>query len=279
MNRAREIIADCNRVVDSANDLAIEWYVERRIAEEVESLEALLEDDDSHEPAVYYDKLDFPDLVDRQTVLGLISDQIDARRDRLSREREARRRESSQRPLLASSLTEQHFRDMVYNPPVYPQPPNYALESQMMREREAIDVVVRDARHQIRTVNGYIDSIRGNPESSPQITWALFLVTILFFAGVIYPLSFMPFSPGGSFNISFMAFFELLQTLKGFLLLVVSFVFTSILVLFFRLNIYLRYPKALLQSFERFSRISTYSKHFEIMDRNQRAGAASHNNQ
>ncbi|MDD5125842.1 hypothetical protein [Methylovulum sp.] len=82
----------------------------------------------------------------------------------------------------------------------------------MEKQQESIKFVEREARHHTKLVADFHDSIKGNPESSWAINSALFLVSLLFCVGVIYPLSIMPtptnwippaFSPKNLFNISY----------------------------------------------------------------------------
>lgn len=153
---------------------------------------------------------------------------------------------------------------------------NLNIFAALNKEKQAIDAVIREAKHQMRINSNQLDAIRGNPESSLQITYALFLVTVLFYMGVICPLSFLPMSIGGEFELSFCVFWNALFTLKGLLLVVTSLVFTAVLVMFFWLNIKLKYPQDIVREVEQFSQLSAYSHYFGIYDENQFRGASNH---
>src|SRR5690606_8761633 len=129
----------------------------------------------------------FPIFYERKKALRVIANVIERRRQQLELERQEAARRAAERKTLGGI-----YADPLMSVHQIPEIPNMALSANLTKERDAIDQVVRDARHQIRLVKGFLDSARGNPESSPQITFALVLVTILFYAGVIYPLSFMP---------------------------------------------------------------------------------------
>ncbi|QIB64047.1 hypothetical protein [Kineobactrum salinum] len=278
-NRAKELLAESRRIVDSANDLSIEWYLERRIADEVGDLNEILERDDSQAPEVYYDQLHFPYLLERKRALEIIANAKELRRRRIAHKEEKKRREAEERSKVGPFHQSLHLQPFPHVPDPMARITSAHVQNQTEREREAIDTVVRDARHQIRVVNDFLDSIRGNPESSPQITHTLLLVTVLFFAGVVYPLSFLPATPNGMIELSLSAFWPLLFSLKGALLAVVAAVFTAVLLMFFWLNISLRYSEELIEDLSQFTDLRRYSAYFEVMETNERAGAAAHNGQ
>jgi len=269
-NRANEVLAGCQRVVDSANDLAFDWYNERVIEIEFQKLDELLEDDHSKSPEQVYDELQFPLFYERSKAISTIGLFIERRRQRIERARlEEERRASERRTLSPLAFIESDTMQ-----PLMPDFPNYGLEANIEKEQDAIDQAIRDARHQARMAADILDAVTGNPESSPQITFALVLVTILFYTGVIYPLSFMPLPHNAEIILTLSAFWSLITSLKGLLLLVISLVFTSILVVFFWLNVNLRYSKELLMQLYRFTSIEAYSPYFKIMEENERAGSA-----
>lgn len=113
------------------------------------------------------------------------------------------------------------------------------FEQKTKEEQMNIGIEVYDHTQSIRNL---LDSIKGNPESSKEITCALALVTLLFFVGVIFPLSFMPtpdrcYIPMLSeifFNIDFVS-------LKGGLLTAISLIFTVTLGMFWVMNNWMKY--------------------------------------
>lgn len=269
-NRAKELIAESQRVVDSASDLDIDWYLEQRIEDELDELNDLFKIDDALPPEAYYDKLNFPLLLDRERAIGIIKDAGEQRRQRIAYDEERKRRAAEVG--AKAGLFDRAFH--LELPTALDGIRDANARSQVVREREAIDAVARDAKHQIRVVKDFLGTIRGSPESSPQITYTLLIVKLLFFAGVIYPLSFLPMPIDGTLQLSFAAFWSLLFSLKGALLALVSVAFTSILVMFFWLNLSLRYAKSVVEELSQFTALGRYSQYFAIMDTNKRAGAA-----
>ncbi|MBD8668387.1 hypothetical protein OQ519_20945 [Pseudomonas lurida] len=122
-----------------------------------------------------------------------------------------------------------------------------------------------DAKHHARVVSDFLDSIKGNPESPPQITYSLILVLLLFFVGVIYPLSFMPASstPNIIFSLSLAATY--LLSLKGFFLGIISTAFTVIVMLFFYTNIKMKYPTESVNTLQKLAIPENYCENFKFL--------------
>jgi len=94
------------------------------------------------------------------------------------------------------------------------------------------------------------------------------LIVILFFAGVIYPLSFLPVNNDYGIHISIDAFIPLLFSLRGALLAAVSIVFMIVVTMFFRTNLRLRYCQSDVLDLETFTRLSKYSEYYGVMEDN-----------
>ena len=122
-----------------------------------------------------------------------------------------------------------------------------------------------EAKHHARVVSDFLDSIKGNPESPPQITHALILVLFLFFMGVIYPLSFMPASNSPTLGFSFELITQHIISLKGFFLITISIAFTTIVLLFFNTNIKMKYPPNTVKKLEDLALPKNYCESFKHM--------------
>lgn len=273
VNKCRNTLTQCRRVVDSAEGLYFEWYNKHTNKKQYHELSELFEADEYLTPEQYYDQLKFSSFSPRNETLQKIESIIKNNKVQQEKEREALRQRAASH--------QQYRPGFAYIEPAHVKFSNLphlnmGLDNNLQKEREAIDSIIRDARHHIRLASNMLDSVKGNPESSPQITYALALVTILFFIGVIYPLSFMPTNPEGNFNLSFSAFFTLLLTIKGAFLAALSLIFGAVLILFFWLNKTLKHPEGTIQNLESYTHITSYSEYFSIMDENERLGAASH---
>jgi len=145
----------------------------------------------------------------------------------------------------------------------------------MEKKQESIKFVEREARHHTKLISDFHDSIKGNPESSWAINSALFLVSLLFCVGVIYPLSFMPtptgwVPPAFSLKEFFDSAFQLkyiLKDIKGVLLIAVSLIFFVIIFMFSLINNNMKYNSSDVEKLELFKSIGSYSKYFERMEK------------
>lgn len=272
-SRMRELLVLAQRIVDDAGDLSIDWYNKRIAEREIERLGDILEKDNEETSAQLYNRLKFSVFTEKYIALQIIENVIEARRQRLEREREAERRrvEAAGRNGIGglSNLFGSSIADRVRDfKPLIPQ-----LGPALEKERDAIDLVVRNARHHIRLVSDFLDSVHGNPESSPQITYALIMITALFFVGVIYPLSFMPIRLDTVPVLSIGAFVDIAFSLKGVLLITVSCIFTGVLAMFFAMNLRMKYQTEVIQKLIEFTSLGAYSKYFMVMESNQKEGA------
>lgn len=120
-----------------------------------------------------------------------------------------------------------------------------------------------EAKHHARVVSDFLDSIIGNPESPPQINYALILVLFLFFMGVIYPLSFMPASNSPTLGFSFELITQHIISLKGFFLITISIAFTTIVLLFFNTNMKMKYPLDTVKKLENLASPKNYCEYFK----------------
>ncbi|MBZ0106948.1 MAG: hypothetical protein K8H84_15125 [Sulfuricella denitrificans] len=274
-NRMRELMVLARKIVDDAGDLSIDWYNKRIAEREIDRLERLLEKHEGEPAEQLYDRLKFSVFIEKEIALQIIRNVIESRKQRLEREREEERRqlEEAQRKGRAFSALAgiSAITSRVHD---FKVPLDMSLGPALEKERETIDLVVRNARHHIRLVRDFLDSVQGNPESSPQITYALALITLLFFVGVIYPLSFMPTRIDTTPVLSVGAFFDIAFSLRGALLMAVSAIFTGVLGMFFAMNVRMKYGAEDIQKLVEFSSLGAYSKYFSVMEKNQKTGAA-----
>lgn len=271
-NRMRELLVLAQRIVDDASDLSIDWYNKRIVEREIDQLNDFLEKHSDETPEQLYCRLKFSIFIEKHVALQIIENVIESRNRRIEKEQEIRRKrleEQSRRGGTFAAFAE--FAEIA-NPAFNTRSSlNVHLAPALEKERDAIDLVVRNARHHIRLVRDFLDTVRGNPESSPQITYALALIVALFYVGVIYPLSFMPTKMDTPPALSFGAFIDIAFSLRGVLLIAVSAIFTSILAMFFVMNMRMKYQLQEIEKLVEFSSLGAYSKFFQVMDENESA--------
>lgn len=251
-NKKRQIkkfTSNSMRLEDEANARYFDWYSERTLENEFESLERRLkEDDEILSPEQYYFELNFPEFVEKEKVLSGIQQKIDIH----------------QTPSSRDSL---NFPFHITTPPINI-PTNLSISQQLSEERDLIYKLINDTNHHIRDLRDFLAAIKNNPESSGLITFSIISVSVLFFVGVIYPLSFLPLEQGVEISISLSVFWDILFSLKGAWLFAVSLIFNIILLVFLVINIKMKHSKSEIETLERYSKIQNYSSHFEIMQNN-----------
>lgn len=257
--RMQELITLGEKLVDATSRLSFDWYHKHDSAGEIEDLEKLLEKDETDEPESLYEKLRFSPYIARADAIQTIARVKAYRVDRLRREREESKCKIEQvRGLgMASAFAIPASSELLrgLNSSLHLQP-------QITKEREEIDTMYTEVKHHARVVSDFHAIVVSHPESSSLITASLILILTLFFAGVIYPLSFMPLPTGWKPSLSFSEIPSFLFSLRGALLIIVSILFTTMLAMFFILNVRMRYPQILLEQLEQYKNLSKYSKYF-----------------
>ena len=257
--RMHELITSGEKLVDATSRLSIDWYHNHHSAREIEKLEKLLDEDGYDEPESLYEKLNFSPYIAKADAIQTIADAKSYREDRLRHELEESKRKMQKagrfdldfaRPMISGLSTSMH------------------MQPQLTKERDDIDTMYTEVKHHTRVVSDFHALVATHPESSRLITASLILILTLFFAGVIYPLSFMPLPTGWKPSLSFSEIPSFLFSLRGVLLTIVSILFTAMLTMFFFLNIQMRYPKTLIEQLEQYKDLTKYSQYFANREEN-----------
>jgi len=136
---------------------------------------------------------------------------------------------------------------------------------ELMRARnDNFNESYREARHHSRVALEFLGSIKNDPESPSQISWALALVLCIFFIGVIYPLTFMPAAGAPQLGFSFDIIYHHVISFKGFLLGVISTAFTVIVALFFNTHAGMKYSDVDVQEVEKLTDVKNYCAYFKF---------------
>jgi hypothetical protein len=133
------------------------------------------------------------------------------------------------------------------------------------KTREGLGASYREARHHARESAIFLESIEGNPESPRLISLALLLVLIIFFSGVIYPLSFMPASGPPNIELSIEAIKFHVCSFKGFLLGLIGTAFTVIVTIFFVTNDRMKYLASDIEQIRKLTDVSWYCDSFKFV--------------
>lgn len=265
-NKAQDILVDCRRVMDLSKNRYFDWYNKHTNSREYEKLIKMLKGGENLSAIEFYSKLNFSTFSPKNEIVENINIKINGYKE------EKRKKEEELRQLAA--MNSQRNSMYASMKPVHTElisPMNIDLIKELRRERELIESTLGDVRHHIRMAQNMMDDISDNPESSTLITKMLIFVGLLFFFGVVYPLSFLPVNTGEEIKLYFnfdTIIFHIIS-IKGAFLLLLSFLFSSILITFFLLNIKLKYSNKLISELLECQKLSSYSIYFAIMEENE----------
>lgn len=133
---------------------------------------------------------------------------------------------------------------------------NHASKVRTSESINAYVLAVNDKSSLARALNIELEI---NPYSSRLITVAIFGILVLFFSGVIYPLSFMPMSLAGTPVLQLSAVWGILFSLRGAILFVLSAIFTVMMLSLLVLNLRLKFDKCDIETLKHFSEPMNYS--------------------
>ncbi len=264
--RIQELITSGQKIADASSRLSFDWYHRHDSAGELEDLEKLLEKDDEQDPEALYDKLRFSPYIARADAIEMIAKMKTIRAQRLEREREESRRKMEQSKALGV-FAFSHIMDSGLSRSLSA-PMQLHMRPQLEKKREEIDCLYTEAKHLAHVVSDFHSIVSPNPESSLVITTSLILILTLFFVGVIYPLSFMPLPTDWKPALSLAEAPAFIFSLRGALLGAISLLFTTMLAMFFIMNIRLKYSTAMLERLEKYKHLSEYSQYFANREAN-----------
>lgn len=243
--RIRDLLDAAENFRDRLRTRYFAWYNKHSLKQSMEDLKDRLDaaKGDFKSPAEYYDAIDFSPFISRQEILRRIEGAIAARR--APREPE---------PSLGRSLSVLHLTT-----------PD--ISAALQKERDLIDAVIVDLQHHIRAVRSCLQEAKVHPERSSLIPWSIGAVLLLFYSGVLYPLSVLPSASPP--RLSPAALWPPALSLRSGLLAVVALVFTAIMLTFFWINHSLRHSSDDLEPLQKDSSIDTYSPYLAVTVENE----------
>lgn len=136
-------------------------------------------------------------------------------------------------------------------------------------ERELIDQLIIKIERQAKKNEALSLELKEGGDSVNLVTCSIVAVLILFFAGVIYPLSFLPWEQGKEISLSASAFWDILFSLQGFMLLLISIIFSALMMVFLVINMKLKHSVDVIDKITHYSDISNYSPHLANYKKNK----------
>ncbi|MDI3429775.1 hypothetical protein QLG02_05490 [Aeromonas sp. V90_14] len=159
-----------------------------------------------------------------------------------------------------------------FSPPaIKPHKPIFLASSNehMKRERELIDQLIIKIERQAKKNEALCAELKSGVDSVNLVTSSIVAVLILFFVGVIYPLSFLPWQQGKDITLSLSAFWDILFSLQGFMLLLISVIFSALMMVFLVINMRLKHSIDVIDKITHYSDISNYSPHLANYKKNK----------
>lgn len=135
------------------------------------------------------------------------------------------------------------------------QVPYALLEKEKNKIEELIIKIERQARRNIVLGIGLREGI----DSINLVTYSIIAALMLFFSGVIYPLSFLPWEAGHEIHLSISSFWSILFSLQGLMLTIISITFSGLMLMFLIINRRLKHNPELFSDVAHYSDISNYS--------------------
>ncbi|MDX7756479.1 hypothetical protein [Aeromonas hydrophila] len=150
-----------------------------------------------------------------------------------------------------------------------PLPPIANLNNNLGEEREIIDQLIIKIERQTKKNEALSAELKGGIDSVNLVTCSIVTVLILFFAGVIYPLSFLPWEQGKEIYLSLSAFWDILFSLQGFMLLLISVIFSALMIVFLVINWKLKHSVDVIEKITHYSDVSNYSPYLSNYMKNK----------
>jgi len=249
IDKAADAITKSKALIHESKIRYFKWYNERVEEHELGKIDDLFDESNgSMSVEGYYEKLNFSPFQERGEVL----DKIDVR----------------VKQLISYKQEEFNLRKRFSMPTNVPVRQNFLnamqiLSNNVIEERELIDNLLVRTKVQAESNRQLVASLKRNSESSSLISMSIMAVILLFFAGVIYPLSFLPIEPNTEIRLSVKAFWDILYSLKGMLLTIISLIFCGLMGVFLFINSGLRYRSDTIALLSKYSNISNYSEYFK----------------
>jgi len=134
--------------------------------------------------------------------------------------------------------------------------------SRIQEARDEIRELAAEANHQSRLASSLVEEAKANPYSSKLLQFSAISVLILFFVGVIYPLSFMP--SDNNIQLSFLSSWDILTSFRGGLLAAISIIFSTVLIVLLISNFRLSISEAQINELNEYSDPHYFSEFFQI---------------
>jgi hypothetical protein len=251
--KLRKLLAVTERHKEALAVRRFRWVSQRLLEYSLDDIDRLMAKNESKDPIEYYRGLDFPRYVPLKDVMEQIEKRI------AEFESDA---DKGPDPIEAEKLTTPYARRV------------YELA---MEEKDVIHNLVVEINQHIRFTELHLSEIDDNPESSGLVTISIMATVLLFFLGVMLPLTFIPFPPGDPRLPSLSQWTFDLLSMKGFLVAATALIFVGIMGVFWYVNRSSIYKDSEVSQLRESTVLENYSPYLKIRRENEDALRAHYN--
>jgi hypothetical protein len=247
--KLRKLLATTEKYREALAVRRFRWVSNRFLEYALMDLDRLLEREEPREPIEYYKLLDFPRYLPLSVVLGKIEERIDS--------------------FDPSSVQVAEVEDVAIGPARSLGKKEQRIFELASEERDLIHNLVVDINQHIRLTELHLGEVEDDPESSSLVTMSIFATVLLFFVGVMMPLSFLPLTAGDLRLPGLGDWLVSMTSVKGILLIVVAVVFVSIMGVFWYVNRSSRYKKDEVAQLRESTVLENYSPYLKVRQENE----------
>lgn len=235
----KECIRSCLRLVNQGETVGFPFVANLSRQGGLHSIEMrIYKDNPIHDAEHYYRTTDFSVYVDRQEIIGAINGLIE------------NFHKNPDKPLTRVGV-------------MIGEAAATKFHTDKRNAEESINRYVIDVNSQSLLARTLGAEITNNPYSSALVAMAIIGIIVLFYVGVIYPLSFMPMFLNQEPSLSLSAFWDILFSLRGAIMSIISAIFTLIMLAFLVLNQKLKFDEQDIKNLSHYSEPSKYSVYFD----------------
>lgn len=287
-NKIKTLSIEAERLLDKIDSIDFDWYVKTKNGPAFKAAANAIHKIQDGDPTYFseeviadiYAECRFSIFSDRESIISMLKSEAAAHCEYM-RELKIKdeQYEKTRRALEDGSIADL---GSIYSMMQNMMPPRYSRNSQLCfseyeitpwplltKERELITECHLEAKHQARIIGDFLESVRGDPESPPQITLSLVFIAVLFLLGVIYPLTFMPSATPPTHASSVCEIFNAILSIKGLLLTALTAAFIFIIGIFIRTNYKMKYSAMSIQNLEKLSNANNYCRYFERLAKDE----------
>lgn len=262
LGQTSESLALSKKLANETSIRYFDWYGKRKAADAIEKIQEDYEKTkEIKSPEEYHKTVYFSPFESRADSLEIIRNQISVIEAKEKAEEERIRKQLEVLGPGRAIMTPMHT--------TIPRMPNLDLINKLNDERDLIDNLYVRIQHQADINKNLLTDLNSESESSNLISVSILSVILLFFAGVIYPLSFLPLVPNVQISLSLSAFWDILFSLKGVLLTLISVIFGGLMLVFYIANRSLSYKAEIKAELEKYSKATNYSLYFANYEDNK----------